>query len=239
MIHKRFVASTMGILSILWFCGNLATTHHSPDICFFDQEFQNNLLVGHGQVLDFTSAQTNPPEKVVFSKMANVWSNGFVTLYAGDPNGSTPKIDFANQPLIKSVVIVTPPKTKLEYSNINPKTRIVCKFSWTKNPREMTTQKISSILANLPRFPNMLVCKNLSTRLIGGKMEEFLIYCKIIIGWYKVWGDPVPLLDKSWEPVSNKIIELISEHALDADEILEMIEEDPTEFGVDPSNHFY
>jgi hypothetical protein len=85
----------------------------------------------------------------------------------------------------------------------------------------------------------MLVCKNLSARLIGGKMEEFLIYCKIIIGWYKVWGDPVPLLHDSWGPMSNKIIVLISEYALDTDEILEMIEEDPTEFGVDPSNQFF
>ena len=114
-------------------------------------------------------------------------SNNSVTIYAGGSGGSTPKINFANQPFIKSVIIESPPKTKLEYSNINPKTRIVCKFSWTKNPREMTIQKITSILANLPRFSNMLVCKNLGSRLIDGEMEEFLIYCKIIIGWYRDW----------------------------------------------------
>ena len=152
---------------------------------YFDQEFQNNLLVNGQQILDFKTDQTTPPKKVDFSKMVTGGSNNSVTIYAG---GSAPKINFANQPFIKSVVIETPPKTKLEYSNINPKTRIVCKFSWTKNPREMTIQKVSSILVNLPRFSNMLVCKNLSTRLIGGKMEEFLIYCKIIIGWYNAIG---------------------------------------------------
>jgi hypothetical protein len=38
---------------------------------FFEQEFQNNLLVSGQQILDFNDDQTTPPKKVDFSKMVN------------------------------------------------------------------------------------------------------------------------------------------------------------------------